>query len=93
MATSIGQHTPVFLPGEPPSLTEKPGRPQSTGSQSWTLLTQPCTHRHKALFACHSSAPGGVEREGGAVAWLVGTLVAPSVQGHGQPPPQKLWPY
>ena len=23
----------MFLPGEPPSLTEKPGRPQSTGSQ------------------------------------------------------------
>jgi len=33
MATSIGQHAPVFLPGEPPSLTEKPGRPQSTESQ------------------------------------------------------------
>ena len=33
MATSIGQYAPVFLPGEPPSLTEKPGRPQSTGSQ------------------------------------------------------------
>ena len=33
MATSIGQYPPVFLPGEPPSLTEKPGRPQSTGSQ------------------------------------------------------------
>ena len=32
MATSIGQYTPVFLPGEPP--TQKPGRPQSTGSQS-----------------------------------------------------------
>ena len=33
MATGIGQNTPVFLPGEPLSLTEKPGRPQSTGSQ------------------------------------------------------------
>ena len=33
MATSIGQCTPVFLPGEPPFLTEEPGRPQSTGSQ------------------------------------------------------------
>ena len=33
MANSIGQYAPVFLPGEPPSLTEKPGRPQSTGSQ------------------------------------------------------------
>ena len=33
MATSIGQHAPVFLPGEAPSLTEKPGRPQTTGLQ------------------------------------------------------------
>ena len=33
MATSIGQYAPVFLPGESPSLTEKPGRSQSTGSQ------------------------------------------------------------
>ena len=33
MATSIGQYTLVFLPGEPPCLTEMPGRPQSTGSQ------------------------------------------------------------
>ena len=33
MATSIGQYTPVFLPGEPLFLTEKPGRPQSTGSE------------------------------------------------------------
>ena len=33
MATGIGQYTPIFLPGEPPSLTEKPGRPQSIGSQ------------------------------------------------------------
>ena len=33
MASIIGQYAPVFLPGEPPSLTEKPSRPQSTGSQ------------------------------------------------------------
>ena len=33
MATSIGQYTPVFLPGEALSLTEKPGRPQSIGLQ------------------------------------------------------------
>ena len=33
MATSIGQYAPVFLSGEPLCLTEKPGRPQSTGSQ------------------------------------------------------------
>ena len=34
-----------------------------------------------------------VEREGGAAAWLVGTLVAPSVQGHRMPPRQEVWPY
>ena len=34
-----------------------------------------------------------VEFEGGAAAWLVGTLVAPSVQGHGLPPLQELRPY
>ena len=33
MATSIDQYNPVFLPEEPPFLTEKSGRPQSTGSQ------------------------------------------------------------
>ena len=31
-----------------------------------------------------------VEREGGAAAWLVGTLVAPSVQGHRLPPVMAL---
>ena len=34
LATSIGQYIPVFLPGEPHSLTEKPGRPQYTGLKS-----------------------------------------------------------
>ena len=33
MATSIGQYAPVFLPREPPSLTEQPGRPQFIGSE------------------------------------------------------------
>ena len=33
------------------------------------------------------------ECEGGAAAWLAGTLVEPSVQGHGLPPPQELWPH
>ena len=32
VANNLVQYTPVFLPGESP-LTEKPGRPQSTGSQ------------------------------------------------------------
>ena len=34
-----------------------------------------------------------VEREGGAAAWLVGTLVVPTVQGHELSPSQELRPY
>ena len=34
-----------------------------------------------------------VECEGGAAAWLAGTLAMPSVQGHRLPPLQELWPY
>ena len=33
-----------------------------------------------------------VEREGGAVAWLAGTLAEPSVQGQSLPPRQELRP-
>ena len=52
-------------------------------------------NRHRTLFACGSSAPVGIEHEGGAAAWLTGTLVVPSMQAHGLPLPlpQKLWPY
>ena len=34
-----------------------------------------------------------VECDGGAAAWLAGTLAAPSVQGHRLPLPQELWSY
>ena len=44
------------------------------------------------FFACGSSAPVRVECEGGAAAWLAGILSAPSVQGHGLPPPQSYGP-
>ena len=77
MATSIGQYAPVFLPGETPSLTEKPGRPVSKVAKSRTLPKQPHMQRCKMFFACGSSAPVRVEGEGGTA---VGTLVAPSVQ-------------
>ena len=43
--------------------------------------------------ACGSSAPVRAEHEGGAAAWLAGTLVVPSVQGHRLPLPQELCPY
>ena len=49
-------------------------------------------HRHTTFFAYGSSAPVRVEHEGGTAAWLVGTLVAPSVQGHRVPPPQSYGP-
>ena len=45
------------------------------------------------FFACGSSAPKRVERESGTAAWLVGTLAAPSVQGHGLVLPQEVWPH
>ena len=50
-------------------------------------------HRRKTFFACGSSATVRVEYEGGAAVWLVGTLAVPSVQGHGLPLLQELWPY
>ena len=93
MATSIGQHAPGFLPGEPPSLTEKIGSPQSTGLQRVRRDQGDPAHTHKTFFACGSSAPMRAEHEGGAAAWLTGTLSAPRVQGHGLLPPQELWPY
>ena len=37
-------------------------------------------HRHKTFFACGSSASVRVEREGGAAAWLVGTLAVCGTQ-------------
>ena len=45
------------------------------------------------FFACGSSAPVRVEHEGGAAAWLAGTLVVPNVQGHRLPLWKELWPY
>ena len=93
MATSIGQYTPVFLPGEHP-LTEKPDRPQSTGLQIGGYdQSDPACIIDTRRFACGGSALVRGEHERGATAWLVGTLVAPSVQGHRLPPPQELRSY
>ena len=73
MATSIGQWSPVFLLGKAPSLTEKPGRPQSTGLQRvGHNLRDPSRIDARPFFACGSSAPVRVECEGGAAAWLAG---------------------
>ena len=50
-------------------------------------------HRCKIFFACGSSAPVRVECEDVTAAWLVGTLVVTSVQGHRLPLWQELCPY
>ena len=93
MATSIAQYAPVFLLGKPLPDREAWQATVFRVTKSQTLLKRPCMHRCKTFFACGSSAPVRVECEGGAAAWLVGSLVAPSVQGHGLPPPQELWSY
>ena len=45
------------------------------------------------VFCLWQSAPVRVEHEGGAAAWLAGTLVEPAVQGHRLLLQQELWPY
>ena len=89
-ATSIGQYAPVFLPGEPSSLTEKPGRPQPTKSRTlpkwparldsrlfclWELCpSETWVWRWHSCLACGD--PGSAKRA-----------------GTGLPLPQELWPY
>ena len=60
-------------------------------AKSWTRPSD-CVHIDTSFFACGSSAPVRIECEGGAATWLAGSLVVPSVQGHGLPPLQELWP-
>ena len=82
---------------ENPFLKEKPGRPQSIGPQRvGNEQIDPVSINTKLFFlflTCGSYAPVRVEHEGGAATWLAGTLVAPSVQGHGLPLPQESCPY
>ena len=62
-------------------------------AKNWTSPKQLCAHRCKAFFDCGSCAPVRVEHEGGRAAWVVGTMVAPTVQGYGLPQPLEYWPY
>ena len=52
MATNIGQHSPVFLPGEPLYLTEKPGLAVHSlqGHKESDTLKQLCAHRYKTFW-------------------------------------------
>ena len=54
-------------------------------AKSQTLPKQPYVHRSKIFFPWGSSAPVRVDHEGGAAAWLMGTLVVQSVQRHRLP--------
>ena len=95
MATNIGQYAPVFLPGEPP-LSDREAWQATVYrvAKSWTGPKGPARidARIFFFFVCSSSAPVRVELEGGAASWL-GTLAAPSVQGHKLALLQELWPY
>ena len=55
-------------------------------------MTEVSLHTQTQDFVCGSSAPVRVGHEAGTTAWLVGTAVAPSVQGHGLHLPQELRP-
>ena len=92
MATSIGQYTPVFLPGEPACQRSLVGH-NLQGCKELDRTEVTLCAQMQDFFACGSSAPVRIEHEGGTDAWLAGTLVAPSVQGHGLPQLQELSPY
>ena len=44
------------------------------GAKNRTGPQRPCARGYKTFLACGSPAPARVEREGGAAAWLAGTL-------------------
>ena len=94
MAASIGQHTPVFLPGEPPDREAWQATVHRVAELDMTKLTPTCIDAiiFFFFFACGSSVPVRAEREDGA-AWVMVTVVAPSVLGHGLPQPLERWPY
>ena len=74
-------------------LSEKPGRSQSTGSQGVGHYQYDPTHIDARIILFVAALLQWVEHEVGAAAWFAATLALPSVQGHGLPPLQELWPY
>ena len=55
MATSVGQYTPIFLPTD--TLTEKPGRLQSSGLQSVRHNQSDPAYIHARLFLTFTALP------------------------------------
>ena len=92
MVTSIGQYTPVFLPGDLPPWQRSLAGHSLQGCKESDKTKWPYAHSHKTFFACSSSTSIRVKREGGSAAWLLGILEVLSVKGHALPPLQKLWP-
>ena len=93
MATSIGQYTPMLLPGEHLSDRESWQSTVYRIAKSQTKSKRPCEHKHNNFFLfvfLWHLCPVRVGYEGSSAAWLVGTLVAQGVQGHKLPLPQEL---
>ena len=64
-------------------LTEKPGRPQSTGLQRVGYDQSDPVYTNATLFlASGSSVPVGIMHRGCSVAWIMGTLAMPAMQEH-----------
>ena len=75
-------------------MTEKPGRPQYTGLQRVGCdRSDPVCLDMRLFLLLAALLPVRVECEGGTAVWLLGTLDAPSVQGHRLPLWQELWPH
>ena len=90
MATSIGQYTPVVLPGEPHLWQRSLAGHSLQGRRVWHNQSGPA--RIDKIFACGSSAQWELSVK---VVQLLG-LWGPwwrRVQGHRLPPPQELRPY
>ena len=85
MGTSIGQYGPVLIPGGALSLTEEPGRPQSTSLQRSGHDQSNPVHIDTRRFVPVAALPP----------WELSVKVAqlPGLQGQGQSPRQELWPY
>ena len=78
-----GMATHSSIPASRIPLTEKPGRPQSTGLQrvGYDQSDPVCTNA-KPFLASGSSVPVGIMHRGCAVAWIIGTLAMPAMQEH-----------
>ena len=92
MANSIGQYTPVFLLGEPRSLTEAWEATVYRVAKSRTWPKWPCTQRCKTFVPVAALPQWESSVKVPAAAWLAETLAAPSMQGHGLPSPQSYGP-